>query len=780
MKQTHHWIALQSLAWAVAACTPATTSSVAGPKPNSSAPVSVSAGGDSSPVQVHTQVTGNSMTISADGARGPLPRPETSCARSSAPRWTAPSGLNGELAHTTSILLDLGMLDPRGLPLVSARSFAGRFAGRDSAQPTVGWLVAASDARPAMLLSLRGDLRAIEATTSPLARIDASSLSRAQSWNGMRDARANGSQQHGFVSAALLAVSGDVAAANDLWRAMPEHGSDRSRAAMLELAELYFDSALAAYRAGRFAPAQEMTRVLECARPYIERNGGSLTATTTFEGLTPRMTQERSTEFLAAAPALAEELRRRSAAPSAPLEETQLATASEAALIAALDDVELDFESNGDPFARSPLLSAIRSRGAAIVPALIDALERDARWTRSIEHRSYPLARWVTTVRELLARLIHETAGMYALEFGWSSFAGDDARPQEVARALRDRWSAVRALSPFDRAINAIEDRSANYSRQILSVAWLFRSAPGQPSTSVLLRMRGPSVIDRTEIEGPALTNAQRERLVRALQSRAPGIGPLRDESPAVLEEEDRRCGYSQMMYLASPTLARSFVRETLDRAYARAPNAIAPSCASWLSAALTAMGDRDVATELARRVRAFDARDGELSALASWWDSLATRPDAQPVWEALAAEVSDVREWPVQTDAGRRENFVTAGTISLISRGVLRARPMREAVLRMLDETRTNAMIRFERGQREAQFLNPRGMRTLTFETAPDGADFIAPQTTERLRLADALADYLVRYQVIERAPSFDLRWTRERRDRAIAECKALLRAMP
>jgi hypothetical protein len=75
---------------------------------------------------------------------------------------------------------------------------------------------------------------------------------------------------------------------------------------------------------------------------------------------------------------------------------------------------------------------------------------------------------------------------------------------------------------------------------------------------------------------------------------------------------------------------------------------------------------------------------------------------------------------------------------------------------------------------------LNPRGAHTLTFERAAEGADFVAAETIERLRLSDAVAHYLVDARALEAQPSFDLRWTRERRDRAIETIRAQLRAAP
>ena len=82
-------------------------------------------------------------------------------------------------------------------------------------------------------------------------------------------------------------------------------------------------------------------------------------------------------------------------------------------------------------------------------------------------------------------------------------------------------------------------------------------------------------LIDRFSVEGPALTEAQRERLAQTLLLRAPRLGPLRDASPVALAEEDRRCAYAQASYLVSPTRSLTFVQQTLERAYAREPNAV-------------------------------------------------------------------------------------------------------------------------------------------------------------------------------------------------------------
>jgi hypothetical protein len=558
------------------------------------------------------------VTDRDDGPR--LPRPALSCAIDRRPEWFSPPGLNAELAHTARVLLDLGLPDPRGLPLVTALAYPGRFDGVERATSMVGWLVAARDRSPAMLLALRGDLVEIEAEHSPLARIERSSIEPSDSWTAMQQHRAAGIVRHNYVSAALLALSGDVREANALWARLWPRGQSKSRAAVREFAELYFDSALGGFHAGRSAAPQSMTRALECARPHIEQNAEELT-TTTVEGGAQRVTAERATAFLSAVPTLVDELRRRAAEPRATLTEAQLATAPIAALVAQLDGVALRFDGWTLSFEGEPLLVALRARGAAAAPEIIDAFERDGRWTRTIQHGSDPLRRSVVSVRALLAWLVTEHTGMRPEEFGWTSFSDPrDARPSEVAQTLRERWSTLRNLAPFDRAVAALTDTNANFVRQIASVAWLFRPRPGEPSTPVLLRGSGPRVIDRFAVEGPALTEAQRERLAQTLLLRAPGLGPLRDASAVALAEEDRRCAYAQASYLVSPTRSLTFVQQTLERAYAREPNAVSPSCAAWLSAALVANGDRAAAEEVARRVRTLPWREAAITRIAHWW----------------------------------------------------------------------------------------------------------------------------------------------------------------
>ncbi|MBL8683676.1 MAG: hypothetical protein JNK05_31180 [Myxococcales bacterium] len=714
----------------------------------------------------------------------PLPRPATSCATGPLPAWSAPAQLDTELARATGILVALGLPVPTG-QFVSAPANIGTLFGDERNDDVQGWIVG-----DGVMLTIRGDLL----TTRGDARPSELTLRERASehWDGARTARARGRVRPNLLAAALLARAGHTAAANAQWRAAPRYFSaGRERSALLEFAETYFDGAVMAHRFGRDALALRMLERLDCARLYIEEHGGSVVATTSFEGGVPRMQQERSTEFLRDVPAMIEEARRRTTATaSASIDPSRAPAATVEQLIEQLDRTRLDvaFDEPLD-LQRDPIVRAIIARGTSATPALINAFENDRRVTRTVRARSYPFAREVFTVRRFLDFLIAETSGMAPGEFGWDSFDEDasDSRPAARANTMRLRWDQIATLSPYERALAGASDSSANFERQIRSVAWLFAARdPSAPSSRLYLSPRPPNVYDpiastsANSPQRPQLTPPQRAALFNALRARVASLPPISDRSQRAFDSELQRCAYTQLLYLLDAPATEPLLRETIARFRERVPDEIAPACASWVSVALAALGDRAIAADMARRIRELHFRDGELGAIGEAWAAIADRAEATPVFEALARFASQVNAHRIRTDErGTIATVHSVTALSIVSENTLRSRLIRESTLGLLEDTRPSAIIWFERGSREIEYLNARGHHTFRASGPPDGPDFSEPGRDATLRMMDSVTDFIANRAKVRGAPPFDLRWTQARRDRAIDELRQMLRAM-
>ena len=727
----------------------------------------------------------------------PLRPPPRRCSTEPRAEWTAPRGLDAELERAARVLFDLGLFEPNA-EFVAVRASVPALFGPERSAEVRGWLLP-----DRTLLSVRGDL--LVPTDAPRRIEVALDTQRVERWADAREARERGSVRSNLLTAALLARAGRADLANAQWRrAATYFSTGRERSALLDLGETYFDSGIAAYRAGRFELARRHFERLDCARAYIEENVNSLVAFTTIEGMRPRMRQERSTEYLRDVPSLLEEARRRAsssrtaspldaATPSsvrATTDPAQLASLPIEQLIAALDDVLLEVRSDEPhPLDRDPIVRAIRARGPAATPALLSAFERDGRLTRTVVTNTFPFVREVFFVRTLLAYLITQTSGMDPREFGWTTFSDDPTRlrPSEVARALRVRWDRIGSISPYERALSSVSDASSNFERQVFSVSWLFAARdPNAPSWDLYIERPAPSIYDplaSTEANSPQrprLTPTQRSALFDALRARMPALGPISDRAQPAFDREMQRCAYLPLLYLLDARATEPMLRETLNRFYTRAPDNVTAACSAWVSAALVALGDQSVATEFTTRVRERELRSGDLNSVGTAWAPLANRPEGAAVFEQLARRAFVVNAHQIRIDErGTTATVHSVNVLSMVDERTLRPRAVRESILTLLEDTRAAAIIRFERGSFEVLYLNARGARTFRYATPPDGADFIEPDRDWTVRIMDSVADQLANRVGIRGAPLFDIRWTQARRDRAIAELRAMLQAM-
>lgn len=127
-----------------------------------------------------------------------------------------------------------------------------------------------------------------------------------------------------------------------------------------------------------------------------------------------------------------------------------------AALVEALDDVSLPLQDAGIliEWTKDPLIAAIVAEGEPVIPALLDALEKDDRMTRTYfvpPRRMRPPVHFTT-----------RTAAWGALVALWpmADAMEGELTSQKVAK-LRQTWEKTRDLSPAERWLEVLRDDTA-------------------------------------------------------------------------------------------------------------------------------------------------------------------------------------------------------------------------------------------------------------------------------------------------------------------------------
>lgn len=147
---------------------------------------------------------------------------------------------------------------------------------------------------------------------------------------------------------------------------------------------------------------------------------------------------------------------------------------SDEALLHALGDL------HAESVADAPEVSAIVERGEAMVPALLDALDDDARLTRRVEigsrHRVQILPRY-DAVWAALASVVDHAVRVEGAFSDWL-FMNPTAVRARAREAMRAYWTAHGHQTPVERRWAVLSDTSASLADRLVAAHWITDDRP--------------------------------------------------------------------------------------------------------------------------------------------------------------------------------------------------------------------------------------------------------------------------------------------------------------
>ena len=523
-----------------------------------------------------------------------------------------------------------------------------------------------------------------------------------------------------------------------------------------------FDQAVTAHMRGDDRTALRVGRLLARVRPEFDARYAAAVDPRTGAGPDGGIRREGAYAFLDPVPALVRDSERRLALPPRGPFDPQKATVAQ--LIDRLDEVSARQmgQPGGVNLADDPVVAALGAKGDAAAEPLLDAMEGDARLTRSVSFgRDFFPTRNLIPVR---------SAALAAFQI----FAQTDAfpaggGPQLDVKGLRAYWKANAGKSLPDRWFDTLADDAAGWRRWEDAAQRLFDGrnvqrqgtwttvppdegpinaegvrARRDPSLSDLLARRALDVVDRNNdgLGGPLMyTTGIRLGLDLAQWDPPRAIPVLRDLTRRSIEA----LANQRMM----DDYAGTFVVPAIE-ARAKAGDATA-----W----------RDYA-DLLRAVRHFPSFDSKL---------LRPMVEHRDVPEVREATKLLFQPGSIYNSLERyRTEPGLAGYDPIVVSPLLELPEFRAAVLRALDDRATiGASWIDDRGN---GWMEVGGKPSASQGVRPDPKD-PKPKAGERrpLRSADVVAHALAR---LEGAPKFQPFWTVREKDAAISRMGAFLRA--
>ena len=451
-------------------------------------------------------------------------------------------------------------------------------------------------------------------------------------------------------------------------------------------------------------------------------------------------------EHLDLVPGLRREIERRRTNPADPTpdvpREGLVADSFVVPLIASLEHV--DARQGGQPggvaLSRDLRVDALIRVGEPAVPALLECLEHDERWTRAVHFwRDFVPRRSVLGVHEACYVALANILGEDFFDFG--STGGnltDSSQRSDVARSVRTHWETWRGVAPAERRWQILNDDSRTPAQWASAAEWLTTGGPARESTfafSIDVEPAGGAALrsDRDVALRELLVRRARESvggesqeactLVRAALVWADGpFASVTDVARVLVAEGECGCRdwLAEVLGPDDPDLALAYIRATehLLHDYGDAERRVEQVVVPLLR-------HRSVATEVDRRLRDLDVVEGARER--NGW--------VNPVWR-LAAHRAEARATLRRGLASREE-------------------------VGSLDEERYDGeptpMLRVGEAARSVELPEP----------------FEAPRA---IRVADLVADTIARRLGV----GFSFGWTRERRDAAIADVRRRLARYP
>jgi hypothetical protein len=220
---------------------------------------------------------------------------------------------------------------------------------------------------------------------------------------------------------------------------------------------------------------------------------------------------------LADAERVYEDCARRAANPKPPVEVEKIRQLEPPARIAAwleaLDEVaaQQSGQPGGIDWSWDPFVTAVVGEGEVMVPALLDAMEKDRRVTRSVSfHRDFFPHRKIHTVREAAWAILRRIWPVAATQV-------DHGVPEDLA-GLRKLWDDTKGLDPQQRWLEVLRNDAAQPKDWLEAARALTKKEPYNPSRATESHMIGES-----------LRGKHGEEVTQLLTRRAAGILPKDD-----------------------------------------------------------------------------------------------------------------------------------------------------------------------------------------------------------------------------------------------------------
>lgn len=447
--------------------------------------------------------------------------------------WRAPN--ESSFSQAVRWLFDHGMPDPRELEYVRARVTVGNlWGGRANSVEAHGWLYRAPD-NTQWFLGWNGNLYEPEALLGP-ADFDADYaqlIAPPDGGNpmGYRFVRAGGGEAGALFPSINESLTNAILARLGR-RGSAELASQEDLFAVLvsDYQWTLFDRAVCAHMRGddttTLRVATRLVAVREAAQRELARN---------FDGGISEEDRQDPFSFSRAAESLRNDARRRlargprtpsvvarsdadaSAGPTGPAASAQAAAqpqtprAIEARVRAIIDELEeVDARQWGQPggvnLAADPRVQALIQIGETAIPALIDALERDERLTRSVHFwRDFSRHRSVLGAHEAAYTAIAAILRQDFFRIGSTSDdlsgRGPAGRAELVAR-VREYWTRMSGIPPHERALRTLaDDRATPEQWSTAAVNLVSRdergAQPGPMLGEPLRSQRDPSITER-------------------------------------------------------------------------------------------------------------------------------------------------------------------------------------------------------------------------------------------------------------------------------------------
>jgi hypothetical protein len=552
------------------------------------------------------------------------------------------------------------------------------------------------------------------------------------------------------MHAAMLARLGEGDLAARMWSAWSAGSATEDSAKLLVVhwAWAHFDRAVVAHMAGEDAVAWESTRTLSLVEHEHEH--------------------EIEAKRWPVAELHADTVRRlRTRATRATLEDVLALPVPERVpqLVDRLEDVKARQwgQPGGVSLGEDPIVKALIDVGPPAVDALIEAIEKDTRLTRSVHF-------WRDFARSRSLLGVHEAAyvamaGIVELSFFQPRSTGDDLSARgaegrkELAGELRAYWVKWRGVEKEERWYRVLADDKETHA------SWLAAAAGITQPTNVTV-VPGSMVWTTTYTTSGGTSVGLRGEALRA--KRSPSVTQLLERRTSDLASEpDSACELALALAAWEPQASLPTLAKQMQVAVGSARH----RCISSLTLARAKAGDGDALGEYARYVATTSPRTGDVFDLTTLLEPMKAYPTDKDVGAAARTLFGAGGAWVPLVPATKVNVSAQYELAELVPTDLLRVAAFREHVEASLSDMRKAGTIKVRDDGGVSIEMNA-GWQTGT--SVMDGEQ--AEPGTRAVRVADSYASMLAQRPG---APAFRLYWPESRRNEALPAVRAYVHAV-